>query len=153
MTAISLPLAFLTAVAVVGANSAPRGGSITWLPDGKTLAVANFDAGSITLVGTRPLSKLVEIAVDGHPRSVAASRDGQRLFVSLAETDQLLWMDLQQRGVVHSVPIPGGPFTLVGHPHSDMLYVAAAYTHLISAVDTTTGKITRQLPVPRFPRG
>lgn len=145
----------LCLVCLIGAAEAPppRSGSITWLRDGTTLAVANLDADSITLVGTNPFSKLAEIVVGRHPRSVAAGSDGKTLFVSLPETDRLVWVDLGRREKVGEMPVPGGPFAIVAQPQAGKVYVAAAYAHLISEVDTATAKITRQLPVAAAPRG
>ena len=97
MPAFGFPLICLVGAVVAGPAPPPRSGSITWLPDGTTLAVANLDADSVTLVATEPLSKLAEIAVGRHPRSVAAGNDGKTLFVSLPETNQLVWVDLERR--------------------------------------------------------
>lgn len=131
----------------------PRSGSITWLRDGTTLAVANLDADSITLVGTAPFSKLAEIAVGRNPRSVAAGADGKTLFVSSPETDYLVLVDLGQRRKTGELQVPGGPFAMVAHPKEGRVYVAAAYMHLISEVDTGTVNITRRLQVSAAPRG
>ena len=115
--------------------------------------MANLDADSITLVGTNPLAKLAEIAVGRHPRCVAAANDGKTLFVSLPETDQLVWVDLGRRRKAGELEAPGGPFAIIAHPEAERVYVAAAYSHLISEVDTATAKITRRLPVAAAPRG
>jgi YVTN family beta-propeller protein len=152
MSVIGLSLVWLGA-AVAGPTSAPRSGSMTWLQDGTTLAVANLDADSVTLVATEPFSKLAEISVGRHPRSVAACHDGNTLYVSLPETSQLVWVDLDGRRMAGHMPGPGGPFALIAHPTRGRIYVAGAYAHLISELDTATQKISRQLPVAMAPRG
>jgi YVTN family beta-propeller protein len=123
------------------------------VPDGTTLAVANLDADSVTLVSTRPLSKLAEIAVGGHPRSVSASSDGKTLFVCLPEMSQLVWVDIERRQKVGQRSVPGGPFAVVAHPSNSKVYVASGYANLISEVDISTHAINRQLPMPAAPRG
>ncbi len=153
MPTTALSLACLTWAAVVQAAPPTRSGSITWLRDGMTLAVANLDADSISLVATGPFSKLAEIEVGRHPRSVAAGHDGKTLFVSLPEADQLVWVDLKQRRKVAELRVSGGPFAILAHPKAEKLYVAAAYTHLIIEVDTATAEIARRLSVARAPRG
>ena len=153
MPTAGLSFACLACAMVVQAAPPPRSGSITWLRDGTTLAVANLDADSVTLVGTDPFSKLDEIAVGQHPRSVAAGSDGKTLFVSLPETDQVIWVDLERRRKAGELRMPGGPFAILAHPQAEKLYVATAYNHLISEVDTATARITRQLQVAKSPRG
>ena len=150
---VGISFVCLACATVIQAEPPPRSGSITWLRDGATLAVANLDADSVTLVGTDPFSKLDEIVVGQHPRSVAAGRGGKTLFVSLPETDQLVWVDLVRRRKVGELQIPGGPFAILAHPLAEKLYVATAYNHLISEVDTASTKITRQLLVAKSPRG
>ena len=67
MTFAGLPFNCLACALVIQTASPPRSGSITWLPDGTTLAVANLDADSVTLVGTDPFSRLDEIVGGPHP--------------------------------------------------------------------------------------
>jgi YVTN family beta-propeller protein len=138
---------------VVQATPPPRSGSITWLQDGTTLAVANLDADSVTLVGTDPLVKLDEVTVGPHPRSVTAACDGKTLFVSLPEIDRVARLDLRLRRNTGQLRVTGGPFAILAHPTAEKLYVATAYNHLVSEVDTTTDKISRQLHVAKSPRG
>lgn len=113
---VGISFVCLACATVIQAEPPPRSGSITWLRDGATLAVANLDADSVTLVGTDPFSKLDEIVVGQHPRSVAAGRGGKTLFVSLPETDQLVWVDLVRRRKVGELQIPGGPFAILAPP-------------------------------------
>lgn len=153
MTTAGLSFACLACAMVIQAAPPPRSGSITWLWDDTTLAVANLDADSVTLVGTDPFSKLDEIEVGQHPRSVAAGCDGKTLFVSSPETDQIVWVDLARRRKVGELKTPGGPFAILAHPLADKLYVATAYNHLISEVDMLAARITRQLQVAKSPRG
>jgi len=153
MSTVGLSLGCLMWAAAADAVPPPRSGSITWLRDGTTLAVANLDADSVTLVGTRPFMKFAEIEVGRHPRSVAAGSDGKTLFVSLPETDRLVWVDIARRQKAGELQTPGGPFAIVTHPTAERIYVADACAGLISEVNTATVEITRQLRVAARPRG
>lgn len=153
MPALGFSLICLAGAVVAGPTPAPRSGSITWLTDGVTLAVANLDTDTVTLVATDPLARLAEIHVGRHPRSVAASRDGKTLLVTLPETSELVWVDLQRRRKTGQLPVPGGPFALVAHPSEDRVYVASTYAHMISEVNVATQEISRQMPVATAPRG
>ncbi len=149
----AIGLSFICLAVAVTAAPPARSGSITWLRSGRTLAVANPDADSVTLVGTEPLEKPVEIPVGGQPRAVAAGSDGKTLCVTLPETDRLVWVDLDQRQKSNQLQTPGGPFAVVAHPTAARVYVAATYAHLICEVDLRGVKLERQLPVEPFPRG
>jgi YVTN family beta-propeller protein len=153
MTAAALSFLCLFSTATLPPAAATRSGSIVWLQDGTTLAVANLDSNTITLVGTDPFVKLDEVTVGRHPRSLAASHDGRWLFVSLAETDRVVRVDLSQRRRAGSLRVSGGPFAMVAHPQAGKLYVAAAHADVVVEIDIPSGQIARRLSVAAAPRG
>lgn len=130
-----------------------RSGPITWLGDGKTLALSYADARAVVLVETRPLRGLALITVPGSPRAVSTGSGGRTLYASLPERDLVISIDLLERRVSGEIAVRGGPFALLAHPSDERLYVASFYTHHLHEIDGRTGTTLRRLRTGRAPRG
>jgi YVTN family beta-propeller protein len=93
------------------AEATMRSTTLAVTPDGGLLAVANADAGSLTLLDTTTLAVLAEVPVGRSPRAVALDAAGERAFVtgrgddSLAVVDLVRWRAVARRSVDRE---PGG---------------------------------------------
>jgi|GEM_PF-1728007 len=87
----------------------------------------------------------------GHPSSVAVSRDGTKLYVTLpgneAEPlDRVAVVDAELGTVRTTIRVGRSPFAAVLHPHNDLLFVTHLYSNFISIIDTL-----RDVEVARAP--
>ncbi|MBN1669128.1 MAG: hypothetical protein JW862_18685 [Anaerolineales bacterium] len=90
--------------------------------DGTTLAVANPDSNSVTLVNTSNLSVTAEITVGSEPRSVAIL--GRRAFVANQGSDSLTILDLDNPGISLHIPVGDRPVAVAISPDGRFLAVA-----------------------------
>lgn len=95
------------------------------------------------------------------PVAIAASPDGSRLYVSSYFSATVLVIDAtqvaigvfdQRAAVVHSIPVPMGPYGLSVTPDGSRLFVAHfPQGDAISVVDTTSFSVTDQISVTSGP--
>jgi YVTN family beta-propeller protein len=86
--------------------------SIALAPDGRRLAAANPDSGSITLVDVQALVVQAEIPVDPQPRSVAFTPDGALVLVA-ARSGTLSLVEAASARVLDQLVIGGAPYGVV----------------------------------------
>jgi DNA-binding beta-propeller fold protein YncE/cytochrome c553 len=81
------------------------------------------------------------------PTALAATRDGNLLFIACAGDSRVAIFDLAGNGVTRSIPLPASPSGLVLTKDGARLYVTcAAAASVIYQVDVGTGRILRQFP-------
>lgn len=86
------------------------------------------------------------------PAAVAASADGQRLFVALADAHQVAVVDAARGAVTAKIDLPGEPTALVRDPKSDRLYVTCGGpAGVVAVIDPATRKVLKSLPVGHTP--
>ena len=139
--------------AVIPVGNFPQGLALRTQPT-PLLAVANSRGGSVTLVDPLTLTKLGdEIPVGRFPVHMAFSADGQLLFCSSDDNQNIVVLDVQTRTPV-GPPIPVGapPRRLTLSPDGNSLFVAKyAEEGAVLVVDARTRAITATIPVGPFP--
>jgi YVTN family beta-propeller protein len=75
------------------------------------------------------------------PTALAATRDGQTLFIACATANRVLVLDTASRKVMRSIPMPAPPLGLALSPDDTRLYVTcAAPNSKVCIVDVARGK-------------
>jgi YVTN family beta-propeller protein len=114
-------------------------------PDGKTLLVSLWGGAKVLLFDAATLAPQGEIAVGEHPNAMALSKDGQRLFVACANTNEVWVADLAARTAKERISIaldpaapPGStPNGLGISPDGRTLLVANADNNTVAVVDVS----------------
>ncbi|HEY2293475.1 MAG TPA: alkaline phosphatase family protein [Thermoanaerobaculia bacterium] len=114
-------------------------------PDGKTLLVSLWGGAKVLLFDAATLAPQGEIAVGEHPNAMALSKDGGRLFVACANTNEVWVADLASRTAKERISIalepaapPGStPNGLGLSPDGRTLLVADADNNTVAVVDVS----------------
>lgn len=94
-----------------------------------------------------------------HPSAMALSRDGSRLYVASATTDEVGVLDTKSgtlKGVIHDAP-PAGPHegstpnALALSRDGKRLFIAEADNNAVAVADTATNKLLGRMPVEWYP--
>jgi len=114
-------------------------------PDGKTLFVSLWGGAKVLLFDAATLAPRGEVAVGEHPNAMTLSKDGARLFVACANTNEVWVVDLAARAARERISIalepaapPGStPNSLGLSPDGATLLVANADNNTVAVVDVS----------------
>ncbi|GAC1356272.1 MAG: hypothetical protein NVSMB31_16890 [Vulcanimicrobiaceae bacterium] len=82
-------------------------GDLAYSPDGKTVAVANRGANTVTFVNART-GEAQTLEVGLHPSAIGFSADGKRAYAALADDDALAIIDLVNAKIIARVALGVG---------------------------------------------
>ena len=114
-------------------------------PDGRTLFVSLWGGAKILLFDAATLTSQGEVAVGEHPNAMVLSKDGSRLFVACANTNEVWVVDVAARtareriGIALEPAAPPGstPNGLGLSPDGATLLVANADNNTVAVVDVS----------------
>jgi YVTN family beta-propeller protein len=123
---------------------------VAFSPDGKTLAVTNWGARSVSLRDPASLRETARIAVGSHPNEMAWSKDG-RLFVANSGSNDI--SVISGGAVVETIrtsldpkaPVGSTPDALALSSDGQRLYVANADNNNVAVVDVSGARESRVL--------
>ncbi|MCU0519078.1 MAG: beta-propeller fold lactonase family protein [Anaerolineae bacterium] len=121
--------------------------------DGLTLAAANPDSNSVTLVNAATRSALAEIGVGIDPRMVAIDEGHNRLYVTSRGDDRVTLIDLASLQVVTATQTGGQPYGIVVDAAGQLLYVAEQGADRIAVLDALTLDRVAAYPTADRPSG
>jgi YVTN family beta-propeller protein len=128
-------------VAYVDTGSYPFGAAIT--PDGTLGLVTNEAAGTLSLIDLATATKVTDITVGAplsHPQGVVVDASGERAFIALSASDQVVVVDLADREVERTISVgrPEGlgtmPVAVALDPAGDRLFVAESGADEIAVI-------------------
>lgn len=79
--------------------------------------------------------------------------DGRHVYVSNRVANTVNKIDYQQLISVDQFNAPGGPDCMEVSADGKLLFVSSRWIKKVSVIDTTTGKLVRQIPVGKSPHG
>src|SRR5205085_2086383 len=137
----------------LGAAAKPQ--DVKLSPDGSVFYVADMVAGGVWEVDAHSLRKVGFIATGVGAHGLYASRDARNLYVSNRGEGSISLISFATRRAVSKWRIPGGGSPDMGGVSADgcVLWLAGRYNGEIYAVDTTTGRLIRRIPVGAGPHG
>ncbi len=127
------------------------GSTITMSPLDGTLWVANPDAGSVSMIDTQTLAKVVEIPTGSQPWSLAFSPDGHRLYVLDRGGGRVFVVNALTRALCASIPVGPWPGQIALSPGGRSLYVTVTNQNELAVIDTTNRTVSGRLPLPTQP--
>ncbi len=137
----------------MGAPPKLASSAIAITADGATLAVANPDSNSVTLIDTAARTVRAELTVGVDPRSVAIAPDGQTAYVACQGSDGLIVIDLVEEAVVATVAVGDRPAGVAVSPEGRFIAVAELGDDRVRLVDSTALATLALLPVGNRPHG
>ena len=127
----------------------PFGAAIT--PDGDVGLVTNEAAGTLSVVDLTTAAKLADITVGAplsHPQGVVVDADGERAYVALSASDQVVVVDLVDLAVERTISVGRVeglgtmPVALALSPQGDRLFVAESGADEIAVIRIPDGAET-----------
>jgi len=120
-------------------------------PDGKTLFVSLWGGAKVLLFDAATLASQGEVAVGEHPNAMVLSKDGARLFVACANTNEVWVVDLAARTARERIGIALEPLAPPGStpngmglsPDGATLLVANADNNTVALVDVSRPGLSR----------
>jgi YVTN family beta-propeller protein len=114
----------------------------------------NVDNDSITAIDAATLTKLAEISVGRHPRTLAQAPDG-RIWVACQDDDTIDIVDPATQAVVQRIDLDygAGPFGVAFTPDGAVAYATLHGKRQVLKLDAANGAILDTLDLPFEPRG
>lgn len=122
-------------------------------PDGRLLAVANTDSGTVSFVDLKERKKLVEIPVGDHPEGVAWALNGSNLLVTVYGDNVVKVIDPLERKVTATIRVAAESYGIVAQPNGSSAYVSHDYPGLVSEIDLRTMTVRRTIRSGSASRG
>ncbi len=121
-------------------------------PDGQVLYVTR-SGGPISVVDLEQNVMIKEIDSGSMPHRLYFTRDGSKLFVVNAESDNLSVIDSHRHEIMKDIPVGDNPQYVALNPDETLAYVTNMDSDTISLVDTQTFEVVDEIPVGNGPYG
>ncbi len=122
-------------------------------PDGKLLAVANPDCGTVTIVDLEAKKAKFEIKVGKKPEGVTWDATGKIVLATVYGHDSLAVIDAENGKLLQKISVADEPYGVVLSPGGKRFYVTHDYLGLITEWDAASYKLLRTFTVAPFLRG
>lgn len=146
----------LTLILLTGGVSAFAGTSNSLMDvstDGRFLACANRDSGTVTIIELESFTKTAEIEVGKHPEGISFVGDSLQLAVAVYDEDRVVFVDAGTGEVVGDVEVFDEPYGVVSDAAGESVYVTLDYPGEVVEIDVATRSVLRRLDAGRFVRG
>lgn len=122
-------------------------------PNGKYLAVANTDSGSVSIIDLTVKKKLVEIPVGLQPEGTCWNSDGSKVYVTVYGERAVKVIDPAAFKVLKSIRVEVEPYGIVSNPQSKKIFVSHDYPGSVSEIDVDSETVTKVIKVGPSCRG
>ena len=150
-----LPLAIFT-FAMFNLNQLMAGQSNSLMDvsqDGKRLAVANTDSGTVTVFDVQSRKPLAEIPVGTKPEGVTWVGKSYLLAVTLYSEDKVVIIDGEKLSVIKAITTEDEPYGIVSTQDGKNLYVTHEYPGKVSEINTTNFTVNKVFSAGKMTRG
>ncbi len=123
--------------------------------DGRLLACANRDSGSVTILEQREgrWSKRSEVQVGRHPEGVSFVGTTHDLAVAVYGDDAVVLLNADSGQPTARIEVFDEPYSVISTPDGSRLYVTLDYPGQIVEIDPATKTVTREIAAGPFARG
>lgn len=115
--------------------------------------VANFTAGTVTVVRLSDNSTQATIPVGAHPTGIAISPDGTKGYVANQGDSTVSIFSTASNTVTNTVTVGSGPFGVAFAPDGTKAYVTNGSTNTVSVITTATASVAKTITVGTSPWG
>ncbi len=150
-----LPLAIFT-FAMFNLNQLMAGQSNSLMDvsqDGKRLAVANTDSGTVTVFDVQSRKPLAEIPVGTKPEGVTWVGKSYLLAVTLYSEDKVVIIDGEKLSVIKAITTEDEPYGIVSTMDGKNLYATHEYPGKVSEINTTNFTVSKVFSAGKMTRG
>lgn len=114
--------------------------------------ITNSGSGTLTLLkrwvpGEFTEGDLVTVPIGGEPTGIAASPDGDRVYVADSQRNLLIVLETRTQTPVSSVAVPAGPWGVGVSPDGSRLYVTSLEANVVVVLDSGTLSTIATIPV------
>ena len=133
----------------VGAQPVHMVGSL----DGRTIYVANFASGTVSVVDTQTWKRTKDITVPGHPFAMALSPDGRYAYVACGAGPAVAVIDTASNTLAATITTPQGtqPYGLNIGADGRYVYTTDNANGQLLVIDTTTRSLVSTVPTGARP--
>ena len=133
-------------VATLSPDQGYHGNSLMALsPDGKMLAVACTDAGTVCGISLPAMEQVWETHVGKRPESVTFVGNQSLVAVTLYDEDALVLLNSQSGIQSGRLPLPDEPYGVVSNSAGTRLYVSHDYPGLVTEIDPSGMRLLRTM--------
>ncbi|GAA1898721.1 hypothetical protein [Lapillicoccus jejuensis] len=138
---------------VRGASSMPQDVRLT--PDGRWFLAADMLRNGVWVIDARTFTVARFIPTGKGAHGIYFSRDASRVYVSNRDEGTISVLDAATLVAVTTWVIPGGGSPDMGGVSADgkELWLSGRYSSVVYVFDTTTGRVTHEIPVASGPHG
>ncbi len=133
--------------------AAPNNSLLDISADGKLLACANRDSGTVTIIDRLTLGKLWEVPVGAHPEGISFVGRSHELAVTVYDEDKIVWLDADSGSTIGQLAVFDEPYSIVSDWAGQRLYVTLDYPGQVVEIDARERIITRAFDTGPFSRG
>lgn len=122
-------------------------------PDGKLLAVANTDSGTVSIVDLVARKKVIEIPVGDSPEGVCWVANGTKILVSVYGDHAVKVIDPIAKKIVRIIKTAHEPYGIVAAPIGRFAYISHDYPGEVSEIDLESESVVRKFSAGPMTRG
>jgi YVTN family beta-propeller protein len=122
-------------------------------PDEKKLYVANFDAGTVSVI-SRPGGSVRTLALGGQPIGIDVSPDRAEVWVSNFQNSSIAVIDTATDRVMQTFPAGGdGPARVKFTPNGTQVWITQSRSNELVIFSAAQRRVIRHIPTGRFSKG
>lgn len=147
---------FLSFVLALSSTAAQAGSSNSLLDissDGKLLATANRDNGTVSIVDLTANKVVREVKVGSKPEGVTFVGTTHTVAATAYGDDKIVVLDADSGAVSREIEVRDEPYGIVSSADGSKLYATLEYPGEVVEVDVATGQIVRTIAAGAFLRG
>lgn len=124
-------------------------------PDGKTWYIADMQTSGLWILHDDRFAAPTFLPTGEGAHGLYVSRDSKRLFITNRGEGTISVLDFATNKLIAKWRIPGHATPDMGGVSADgrTLWLSGRYNNVVYAIDTTTGKLVRTIPVGGEPHG
>ena len=122
-------------------------------PDEKRIYVANFDAGTVSIIRRSDASVQI-LSLGGQPIGIDVAPNGREVWVSNLESNTITVIDTSTDRIAQTLPERGdGPARLKFTPDGKYVWVTNSRSNELIVFDVTRRCVIRLIPTGKFSKG
>jgi YVTN family beta-propeller protein len=143
-------------LASCGATAAWAGSSNSLIDisaDGRWLACANHDNGTVSIIDLAAGKKIHEVPVGKKPEGVTFLGSTAQVAATIYAEDKVVLIDAAAGKALGEIDVFDEPYGIISNAEGTKLYVTLEYPGKVVEIDPASRAVTREFDAGAFPRG